>query len=1033
MMPLTESTEEIEHWCPVCDRLITPTCTLVSGPAPSSTINENTAAPSSTPTSPVTTTSERPTTPTTPVHKRKAALRGGNNTSRPNLYRSRTSMHTIASGHKKRLGANTTATATGGASDHSNRSNPNFVQEFALSTQGHGGGGATAATTAPRTKTSPMGNTSHSDNAKITDGQPGPGLGANERTDRHPDSHSRESGPSAGAIKRKASAPDVNAGPRLKPLTKTRIGAKSRPKSLILTTAQLFETSSKSTKNLDQSGATTPSEPPTAVDPQTPASTSTGPQDTVEELRRRLYCSEECYNIDLKGDNAHPPPSLHDTSTITTPASPTSPKKPFEVKNMSCEMPWLWTNAALPRRMAPTRNPSWVDSGEESEYGAGASRRRSFASEQEPTWLTISQKRSTAPHRKPVPERRQSLPVESQEANALRKAAAAAPSLAGARRATFMAPIESPEDSNSSSNEFYRTSGVTGASTLRGDEHRLFFRRMPGKLDAAPVTKPALFVVDGQWTETPPPGFDYAGFLAAREKERRRRQVEITEAMLLKKKVEDVGPVDEVSRRHHETSRRKKHVHAERVQYERRHSNVHDYGHYDEPLSAKQRQPWWHVDEREDWKTYWAAREDGLENTTFEQWQLQRHAERVQRAEKEQALKRFESEKLRVQKEIASRSTGDGKKVAKRPLLIRVASQPTVSDVDLVGKLYEQTQKSVQQAQERKAALARNNSSSSETSPLGMSRPKPLPPFKSSVESTGEIKRTASPSSFMRGQTLCIPGFVVAEGQSETAPSEKVVSPTSPTASGFVFPLVTVPGSVETRPMELAGPVQAAPEAEHRGRPSSVTGSRAASSVSGSSSKQAEPQSGSHQRTLVPFVSHTKVAASLSPVRRLNSEQVLKLALQGLPTKVVSGSPEVVTAVSGTGSGSGSSGEESSWSSGEKPTDRPGTVKATSTMKRPRTARGLVQTQARPKSMGPLGCPEPANLRMSKATDASHKPEVSSPQSYASLLRYYSEFRGGSTPPGNKPNTSPITDGIEPESRLGKRRSLWGIFGSAKP
>lgn len=933
----------------------------------------------------------------------------------------------------------------------------------------------------------------------------------------------------------------MNAGPRLRPLTKSKPGNKSRPKSLNLTTAQLFEsTDAISSKAADPSAATTPS---TAVDLQTPVSAVAKPRYAVEDLRRRLYCSEECYNVDLKGekfDIYRPPSPSFQPSPV--PRSPAATQNPFEVKrNLSCEMPWLWTNAALPRRMIPTRNSSWLDSGEESEYG-----NQYHNPEMEAAWPSFPRRKSgpigAAPF-KPLLERRQSKPLEPKEVDALRKMT---PSFNGSRRATIMVPLESPADSSGSSSEFCRLDSArslpTGAPMRKArplfedekNEHTLFFRRMPGKVDAAPVTMPPLFVVDGQWTEVPPPGFDHTAFTASREKERRRRQLEITEALLLKKKVDDIGGTDEVSHRHHETSRRKKHVHAEKGQQERRHSSIHGPGYYDNPRPGKQHQPWWHVDQREDWKAYWAARDDGLEDTTFEQWQLQRHAERVRRVEREQALKRLEDDKMRVQKEVANRKSGDGRKVAKRPLLIRVASQPTISDINLIGKAYEETERTVQQVQERKATLARNTSSSSEASPLGMNRTKALPFIRQSVESMDEPKRTASPSSFMRGQTLCIPGFEVNQNQpgdayAENTAASEFVFPASPNAimtSAITAPEPTTPSNAvlcnppglskpesvgsrpqvkksSTLPLEASTPtasidaiatlsprrrvqslkslsltvpdplkvedmkraslliprsplglhsISAAelPPQETRGRPSSTTGSKSASSVSRSStsrSKQDEPRSGSHRRTLVPCVSDAKAAASLSPVYGVSSQQTLTLALQGLPNDVLSGSPEVVTAISGTGSGSGSSGEESSWSRAEMRLCRKSTVKgenfptieiirisypltASSTMRLPRTARGLIFTEARPKSMGPLEPTEPAKEPATTTGDTSNEPEVASPLSYSAfLLRYYSEFRNSGVLTGSKPDTRAISDGSEQESRAGKRRSLWGILG----
>ena len=99
-------------------------------------------------------------------------------------------------------------------------------------------------------------------------------------------------------------------------------------------------------------------------------------------------------------------------------------------------------------------------------------------------------------------------------------------------------------------------------------------------------------------------------------------------------------------------------------------------------------------------------------------------------------------------------------------------------------------------------------------------------------------------------------------------------------------------------------------------------------------------------------------------------------------------------------------------------------------MKLPRTARGLMFTQVRPKSMGqePEKVPEPT------APKVSNEPPTTSPLSYsASLLHYYSEFRSGSVPNAPKSDAPFVGDNLEQESHVGKRRSLWGIFGSVKP
>jgi len=155
-------TEEIEHWCPVCDRLILPSRKLV-GPVPSSSrpsatlASDNETKVSSpftneAPTPTTSTSAQRSTSTSTPVLRRKSAqgnVRGG----RPMLHRSRTSMLNATTGlHHKRQ-----------KPDH-NRSNPNFLQDFLVLTHGAGA--------APRTKTSPIENTSHLVNIKVEEDPP---------------------------------------------------------------------------------------------------------------------------------------------------------------------------------------------------------------------------------------------------------------------------------------------------------------------------------------------------------------------------------------------------------------------------------------------------------------------------------------------------------------------------------------------------------------------------------------------------------------------------------------------------------------------------------------------------------------------------------------------------------------------------------------------------------------------------------------------------------------------------------------------
>jgi len=193
-------TEEIEHWCPVCDRLVPPTNKFVArsqlDQTPNPTSDNETAKAATNATSPVTEAPPTPTTPTfqrsatsSPISRRKSgqghpALRTGG---RPALYRSKTSMVNATTGfqHKRKP-------------DHANRSNPNFVSDFVVPVQKTGA--------APRTKTSPMGNTSHLANANVDDdlhGEAGTILGTKHTTsDRPAEPQSRESVP---PVKRKSS------------------------------------------------------------------------------------------------------------------------------------------------------------------------------------------------------------------------------------------------------------------------------------------------------------------------------------------------------------------------------------------------------------------------------------------------------------------------------------------------------------------------------------------------------------------------------------------------------------------------------------------------------------------------------------------------------------------------------------------------------------------------------------------------------------------------------------------------------------
>ena len=267
---------------------------------------------------------------------------------------------------------------------------------------------------------------------------------------------------------------------------------------------------------------------PTAAEPQTPPTAATCPRYTVEDLRRRLYCSEECYNVDLKGEKLDvyqlSSPSRYDSPTSGSPAltTPTlspsdTPQKLYEVKrNLSCEMPWLWTNTisrnSLSRRMAPTRTPSWLASGEED-----MSEDNQVAVSEEPLSGSPSfPQPKTGPvgilPRRGVLERKQSKTLHSHQVTALNVVSA----FDGQRSPDL---IYSPVDNAHHDPADAPMRKARPFSEHDKNEHRLFFRRMPGKIDGTLVTMPPAFV-DGKWAETPPPGFDYAAFMEDREKER---------------------------------------------------------------------------------------------------------------------------------------------------------------------------------------------------------------------------------------------------------------------------------------------------------------------------------------------------------------------------------------------------------------------------------------------------------------------------------------------------------------------------------
>jgi hypothetical protein len=95
-----------------------------------------------------------------------------------------------------------------------------------------------------------------------------------------------------------------------------------------------------------------------------------------------------------------------------------------------------------------------------------------------------------------------------------------------------------------------------------------------------------------------------------------------------------------------------------------------DHDHSSQPL------PWWQQEDKEDWETYWKAREEDSLDISLREWTLRRRKQRETQAAKEERQEAYYSD-------VRLTLRPDSRKVADRPFLIRQASQPTMSDPNI--------------------------------------------------------------------------------------------------------------------------------------------------------------------------------------------------------------------------------------------------------------------------------------------------------------------------------------------------------------
>ncbi|KAG8827413.1 hypothetical protein FRC17_007842 [Serendipita sp. 399] len=277
--------------------------------------------------------------------------------------------------------------------------------------------------------------------------------------------------------------------------------------------------------------------------------------------------------------------------------------------------------------------------------------------------------------------------------------------------------------------------------------------------------------------------------------------------------------------------------------------------------------PWWVIDEEEDWESYCLARETGTTHrcTSYDQWKTLRHQQRVQKVQEEaEDVARFSDSRV-----VAAAAAA---KARKRSLL-RVASQPALNDSrssgwrdDLVDE--RPPHRTRESSTTVSSSSSGTRSSSSVATPLEMAMPKPLP---------------ASTKDEMGGHCLESSVVVRKRRNSRRLPVD---------LKGFT---------------PLDG--QLAKEAKFTSSSSNI---HTLSQLDTGSIRR------NSARVLPPLVIKTHVSVGTSPTTP--SKPVLSpKKLEGYPSFGISGcsSPEPVTTA--TGSGSGSSGEESSGGSQTSP------------------------------------------------------------------------------------------------------------------
>ena len=429
------------------------------------------------------------------------------------------------------------------------------------------------------------------------------------------------------------------------------------------------------------------------------------------------------------------------------------------------------------------------------------------------------------------------------------------------------------------------------------------------------------------------------------------------------------------------STHRRRQIQRERdVMEKRRHTVA-----FDGVEGGSVRSPWWLVDEREDWKTYWEARETGSD-LTYEEWQILRHRKRVEQVHQEEQMQRFYQNSQRI--------AADDHKFAKKPLLIRVASQPMLEGFKTVPSPDHTTP----------------------TSPTSQ-RPRPLSRSSAPLEMTPSKRASARQRPVSDGlkMTTVLPRWGTA-GLDEIRPSDEVNVNSSRAAAlphqGTSKPALRrnrslkalttiIPVEAETHDVKTVSPIGAGPRS-----PLGMHSICAAdvSTTTGILQRVEEKRAKRHSlhdvasevstrgnpRALPPLIIKEHASVRLCPTPQESAKR-----MENADAEVISSSPEAITAASV--SGSGSSGEESGW---DRIAPRPTKAQAKLSNSRPLSTGALIS------AINPLRL-------------------VEGEESTASLFlkTYLPTF-------GSVPEQATIPH--RGTARTTGRTSLWGIFGSAK-